>query len=79
MTKNIVNETERMVVTRVFDAPRELVWKRDRPEIHYAWWDRRALLRPLRDGFRVGGIPLLHEVAGWQEFWNAVEYHEIVP
>jgi uncharacterized protein YndB with AHSA1/START domain len=27
MTNNTVNETERMVVTRVFDAPRELVWK----------------------------------------------------
>ena len=27
MTKNTVHETERMVVTRVFDAPRELVWK----------------------------------------------------
>ena len=27
MTKNTVNEKERMVVTRVFDAPRALVWK----------------------------------------------------
>jgi hypothetical protein len=27
MTKSTVNEMERMVVTRVFDAPRELVWK----------------------------------------------------
>ena len=27
MTKNTVSETERMVVTRVFDAPRELIWK----------------------------------------------------
>jgi uncharacterized protein YndB with AHSA1/START domain len=27
MTENTVHETERMVVTRVFDAPRELVWK----------------------------------------------------
>jgi uncharacterized protein YndB with AHSA1/START domain len=27
MTKSKGNETERMVVTRVFDAPRELVWK----------------------------------------------------
>jgi uncharacterized protein YndB with AHSA1/START domain len=26
MTKNTVNETERMVITRVFDAPRALVW-----------------------------------------------------
>src|SRR5207253_873893 len=27
MTKNTVNEKERMVITRVFDAPRALVWK----------------------------------------------------
>ena len=27
MTKRKGNEAERMVVTRVFDAPRELVWK----------------------------------------------------
>src|SRR6266849_5085215 len=27
MTKNTVNETERMAVTRVFDAPRALVWE----------------------------------------------------
>jgi hypothetical protein len=27
MTKRKGNETERMVVARVFDAPRELVWK----------------------------------------------------
>jgi len=36
MTKSTVNEIERMVVTRIFDAPRELVWK--------AWTDRRVLL-----------------------------------
>ena len=27
MKENTVGEVERMVVTRVFDAPRELVWK----------------------------------------------------
>ena len=27
MTKNTVNEAERMVITRVFDAPRALVWE----------------------------------------------------
>ena len=37
MTKSTVNETERMVVTRVFDAPRELVWK--------AWTDPNSLTR----------------------------------
>jgi uncharacterized protein YndB with AHSA1/START domain len=27
MTKNTIDEKERMVVSRVFDAPRALVWK----------------------------------------------------
>jgi uncharacterized protein YndB with AHSA1/START domain len=39
MTKNTVNETERMVVTRVFDAPRELVWKAWTDPIYVMqWW-----------------------------------------
>ncbi len=34
----------------------------------------------LRDGFSCGRkITLLYRVAGRQEFWNGVEYHEIVP
>ena len=36
MTKNTVNETERMVVTRIFDAPPELVWRR-------AWTDPESM------------------------------------
>ncbi|HLJ26250.1 MAG TPA: SRPBCC domain-containing protein, partial [Candidatus Angelobacter sp.] len=39
MTKSTVNETERMVVTRVFDAPRELVWKAwTDPKYVMQWW-----------------------------------------
>jgi uncharacterized protein YndB with AHSA1/START domain len=68
MTKNTVNETERMVVTRIFDAPRELVWK--------AWTDPKYAMQVvgaerfycafLRDGFSRGRkISLLHESAGW--------------
>jgi uncharacterized protein YndB with AHSA1/START domain len=38
MTKNTVNEAERMVVTRVFDAPRALVWKAwTNPEYVMQW------------------------------------------
>ena len=35
MTNNTVSEVERMMVTRVFDAPRELVWK--------AWTDPKYI------------------------------------
>jgi uncharacterized protein YndB with AHSA1/START domain len=46
MTKNTVNEKERMVVTRVFDAPRALVWKAwTDPQYVMQWWGRRVLLR----------------------------------
>jgi len=46
MTNNTVNEVERMRVTRVFDAPRELVWKAwTDPKYVMQWWGRRALLR----------------------------------
>ncbi len=46
MTKNTVNEIERMVVTRIFDAPRELVWKAWTDSKYVMqWWGPRALLR----------------------------------
>ena len=39
MAKNTVNETERMVITRVFDAPRALVWE--------AWTNPKYVMRLL--------------------------------
>ena len=67
MRKSTVNEIERMVVTRVFDAPRELVWR--------AWTDPKYVMQlgaeglycaRLPDGFsRWGEITLLHEGTGW--------------
>jgi len=47
MTENTVSEVERMVVTRVFDAPRELVWKAwTDPSTSCSGGDRRVLRRP---------------------------------
>ena len=68
MTKNTVSEIKRTVVTRVFDAPRELVWKAwTDPKYIMQWWGTEGLYcARLRDGFsRWRKIPLLHEVAGW--------------
>ena len=67
MTKNTVSETERMVVTRVFDAPRELVWKAwTDPKYVMQWWAQRVLRRPFaRWIFAWRKISLLHESAGW--------------
>ena len=82
MTKNTVNETERMVVTRVFDAPRELVWKAyTDPRYVMQWWGPQGFTAPVcQIDFRVGGKFLCcMKSPDGQEFWNGGEYHEIVP
>jgi uncharacterized protein YndB with AHSA1/START domain len=81
MTKDAVNEPERMVVTRVFDAPRELVWKAwTEPKYVMQWWGPHGFTSPYcQMDFRVGGKSLCcMKTPDGQEFWNAIEYHEIV-
>ena len=82
MTKNTGNETERMVITRVFDAPRELVWKAwTDPRYVMQWWGPKGFTTPFCTmDFRVGGkfLCCMRSPDG-QEFWNGGEYHEIVP
>ncbi len=82
MTEHAVSEVERMVVARVFDAPRELVWKAwTDPKYVAQWWGPKGFTAPVcQMDFRVGGKSLLcMKSPEGQEFWNAVEYHEIVP
>ena len=70
MTENTVSEIERMVVTRVFDAPRELVWKAwTDPKYVMQWWGPKGFTSFL----------CCMKAPDGQEFWNAGEYHEIVP
>src|ERR1700723_2794270 len=81
MTNNTVNETERMVITRVFDAPRELVW-RAYTDSRYVmqWWGPKGFTSPVcKMDVRVGGKSLLcMKTPDGYEGWNAIEYHEIV-
>src|ERR1700689_2597732 len=82
MTGKTVSEIERMVVTRVFDAPRELVWKAwTDPKYIMQWWGAKGVTSSVCKGdFRVGGKLLCSKNAPYgHEFWNAIEYHEIVP
>ena len=82
MTKNAVNEIERMVVTRIFDAPRELVWKAwTHPKYVMQWWGPKVFTSPVcKMDFRVGGKYLIcTKTPDGQEFWHGGEYHEIVP
>ncbi len=81
MTKNTVNEIERMVVTRVFDAPRELVWKAwTDPKYVMQWWGPKGFTAPVcKMDFRVGGKYLFcMRAPDGQELWTGGEYHEIV-
>jgi uncharacterized protein YndB with AHSA1/START domain len=82
MAENTVSEIEQMVVTRIFDAPRELVWKAwTDPKYIMQWWGPKGFTAPVCEmDFRVGGKLLCcMKAPDGQEFWNAVEYHEIVP
>jgi|SRR5579875_745141 len=82
MANQAVVEAERMVITRVFDAPRELVWKAwTDPQYVMQWWGPKGFTAPVcRMDFRVGGkfLCCMRSPEG-HEFWNAGEYHEIVP
>jgi uncharacterized protein YndB with AHSA1/START domain len=81
MTKSTVNETERMVITRVFDAPRELVWKAwTDPKYVMQWWGPKGFTSPVcKIDFRVGGKFLYcMRTPDGQVGWNAGEYYEIV-
>jgi uncharacterized protein YndB with AHSA1/START domain len=81
MAENTVSEIERMVVTRVFDAPRELVWKAyTDPKYVMQWWGPKGFTAPVcKMDVRVGGKSLLcMKTPDGYEGWNAIEYHEIV-
>jgi uncharacterized protein YndB with AHSA1/START domain len=81
MAKDTVREVERMVITRIFDAPRALVWKAwTDPKYVMQWWGPKGFTSPAcKMDFRVGGkfLCCMRSPDG-QEFWNAGEYHEIV-
>ena len=82
MAKRMANETDRMVVTRVFDAPRELVWKAwTDPKYVMQWWGPKGFTVPVcKIDFRVGGKYLYcMRTPDGQECWNGGEYYEIVP
>jgi uncharacterized protein YndB with AHSA1/START domain len=82
MTENKPSSTERMVITRVFDAPRELVWRAwTDPQYVMQWWGPKGFTSPVcKIDFRVGGKFLCcMRTPDGQDFWNVGEYHEIVP
>lgn len=76
------SETERMAITRVFDASRDLVWRAwTDPSYVRQWWGPKGFTAPFcQMDFRVGGKFLCSmKSPDGQELWNGGEYHEIVP
>ena len=73
---------QELVITRVFDAPRELVWKAwTEPEHFMRWWGPKGYTTPHCEiDLRVGGKVLncMRSPDG-KDYWSAGVYREIVP
>ncbi len=71
-----------LVISRVFDAPRERVWKAwTEPEQVKRWWGPKGFTAPFyRTDFRVGGKYLycMRSPDG-KDYWGTGVYREIVP
>ena len=74
--------TGTLVITRLFDAPRERVWKAwTEPESFMRWWGPKGFTAPVcKIDLRVGGVwfNCMHSPEG-QDYWSTGVYREIVP
>jgi len=74
-----------LVIERIFDAPRELVWKAwTEPELVMRWWGPKGFTAPAAEiDFRVGGkILFAMQSADFNDgrpIWSTGVYREIVP
>jgi uncharacterized protein YndB with AHSA1/START domain len=71
-----------IVITRVFEAPLESVWRAwTEPEQMKKWWGPRGFTAPvMKNDFRVGG-QYLFDMRGpdGKDYWNTGKYLEIIP
>jgi uncharacterized protein YndB with AHSA1/START domain len=77
-----VKSTNELLLTRIFDAPRNLVWKAwTEPERFMRWWGPKGFTSPVcKIDLRVGGKYLnCMRSPGGQDFWSTGVYREIVP
>ena len=78
----VSTEEQALVIERVFDAPRELVWQAwTEPEHFMRWYGPKGFTVPTCEiDFRVGGRRLIGmRSPDGQEYWTAGVYLEIVP
>ena len=81
---NLIGERgkQELVIMRVFDAPRELVWKAwIDPEHFKRWWGPKDYTCPFCEmDLRVGGkyLNCMRSPEG-QDYWSTGVYREIIP
>ena len=75
-------DREELIITREFNAPRELVWKAwTEPEQLKKWWGPKGFTSPFsRIDLRVGG-KYLHcmRAPDGKDYWSTGVYQEVVP
>jgi uncharacterized protein YndB with AHSA1/START domain len=73
---------QELVITRIFDAPRDIVWKAwTDPERVKRWWGPKNFTAPVcKIDLRAGGAYLycMRSPEG-QDYWSTGVYREIVP
>jgi uncharacterized protein YndB with AHSA1/START domain len=77
-----VTKRDTLIFTRIFDAPRERVWKTwTEPERVKRWWGPEFFTAPFIEiDLRVGGKYLFcMRSPDGSDFWSAGVYREIVP
>ncbi|MGE5456807.1 MAG: SRPBCC family protein [Methanococcaceae archaeon] len=78
---NQKTEDQELIITRVFDAPRNRVWEVwTEPEHVMEWWGPEGFTAPIiKTDFRVGGKSLfcMRSPEG-EDFWSTGVYQEIV-
>lgn len=81
MTAQRTSDDE-FIITRVFDAPRELVWKAHTEKEHLAqWWGPKGFtVHPAKLDLRPGGtFHYAMRASSGEEMWGKFVYREIVP
>jgi len=70
-----------LVITRIFDAPRSLVFKAWTESEHMArWWGPRGFKSTvLRNELRLGGAYRIHMLGPDGDHWTQGVYREVVP